>query len=80
MKYPKILIFILLLLFVRVSFAQYYDTGADPASLKWMQIKTGNFTVIYPKTYGSQGIAFAQALDEAYQKLKPIYPEIKVRN
>ncbi len=79
MKYPKILIYSGLILLTRISFAQYYDTGEDPASLKWMQIKTDHFTVIYPKTYGSGGLAFARALDEAYQKIKPMYPDIKVK-
>ena len=37
-----------------IAFAQYYDTGQDPASLKWMQIKTGRFTVIYPERYGAR--------------------------
>ena len=40
--------------------AQYYDTGQDPGSLKWMQIKTGRFTVIYPRTYGDAGHRLCQ--------------------
>jgi hypothetical protein len=57
--------------------AQYYETGQDPASLKWMQIKTGRFTVIYPEKYGEGGKAFAQSLDDAYSKLVTIFPEKK---
>jgi hypothetical protein len=79
MRYPAILLFSVLLLLAQGTFAQYYETGQDPASLKWMQIKTGRFTVIYPETYGSGGIAFAKSLDEAYSKLGSIYPQKKFR-
>lgn len=69
----------MLLLPAQVGSAQYYDTGQDPASLKWMQIKTGRFTVIYPEKYGSGGIAFAQSLEEAYSKLLSLFPEKKFK-
>lgn len=61
------------------SSAQYYDTGQDPASLKWMQIKTGRFKIIYPAKYGSEGISYAQSLDNAYRKLTSLYPEKKFK-
>jgi hypothetical protein len=61
------------------SFSQYYDTGQDPASLKWMQIKTGRFKVIYPSRYGLEGVSFAQSLDKAYAKLTSFYPDKKFR-
>ena len=44
-----------------------------------MQIKTGRFTVIYPETYGSGGMAFAQSLEEAYSKLVSLFPERKFK-
>jgi len=59
--------------------AQYYDTGQDPASLKWMQIKTDRFTIIYPEKYGSNGITYAKALDEAYSKMGYLFPEKKFK-
>lgn len=62
-----------------IASAQYYNTGQDPASLKWMQIKTGRFTVIYPKSYGDAGIDFARSLDYSYSKLSSLYPEKKFR-
>jgi hypothetical protein len=61
------------------SRAQYYDTGQDPASLKWMQIKTGRFTIIYPEKYGANGLTYAKSLDEAYFKLGSLFPEKKFR-
>ena len=59
--------------------AQYYETGQDPSSLKWMQIKTGRFTVIYPESYEAGGKAFAQSLEDAYTKLGGLFPEKKFR-
>jgi hypothetical protein len=79
MKYLPVLLSICLLLVSPVSRAQYYDTGQDPGSLKWMQIKTGRFTVIYPRSYGQEGINFARALDRAYSDLTSLYPEKKFR-
>jgi hypothetical protein len=58
---------------------QYYDTGQDPSSVKWLQIKTSRFTVIYPESYGAGGPAFAKSLDEAYSKLLTIFPSKKFK-
>ena len=33
--------------------AQYFSSGQEPASVKWQQIKTGNFKVIFPAGYDS---------------------------
>ena len=79
MRFPSFLFYTGFFLLFTVSSAQYYDTGQDPGSLKWMQIKTGRFTVIYPQKYGSWGIAFAKSLDEAYSKLTTLYPDKKFR-
>jgi hypothetical protein len=79
MRLRVIFTFSAFLLFSKFAVGQYYDSGQDPASLKWMQIKTGRFTVIYPNTYGSGGIALAKSLDEAYSKLISLYPEKKFR-
>jgi hypothetical protein len=67
------------LFFFEVASAQYYSTGQDPGSLKWLQIKTGKFKVIYPESYGEAGPDFARSLDDAYSKLSTIYPEMKFR-
>jgi hypothetical protein len=73
------LFFILSLLLFSVPFlsAQYYNTGQDPASIKWKQIKTGRFTVIYPENYGLEGMTYAKTLNEAYSKLLSLFPEKK---
>lgn len=73
MKYRFVLLYITLLLQVSFVSGQYYDTGEDPASLKWLQIKTKRFTVIYPESYGAEGMKFAMSLDESYSRLSSQY-------
>ena len=77
-KIPLIIITLLFLSAHEVR-SQYYETGQDPSSVDWMQIKTGRFTVIYPKSYGSGGLQFTQALDSAYSKLSVLYPQKKFK-
>jgi hypothetical protein len=79
MRYQSSLLYLILFLSVNIVSAQYYNTGQDPSSLKWMQIKTGHFTVIYPDKYGAGGVAFARSLDQAYSKITTIFPEKKFR-
>jgi hypothetical protein len=77
MRYTLIFLYAALLLSAKVVSAQYYETGQDPASLKWKQIKTNRFTIIYPEKYESGGIVYAKSLDEAYSKLLSLFPEKK---
>src|SRR5512133_4282834 len=77
MRLRLILFTSILLYSIQLVSAQYYDTGQDPASIKWKQIKTGRFTVIYPEQYGREGIAYARSLDEGYSKLKLLFPDQK---
>jgi hypothetical protein len=50
--------------------AQYVDYGEDPARLKWYQINTGHYIVIYPE--GNEGRAYRYA-----NILETIYPHIR---
>ncbi|MZP54410.1 MAG: hypothetical protein GT600_03085, partial [Bacteroidales bacterium] len=59
--------------------AQYYETGQDPANLKWLQIKTDRFRIIYPEKYGINGIEFARSLEQAYNDLSVLYPVSRAR-
>ncbi|NOX84547.1 MAG: hypothetical protein GXO86_01050 [Chlorobi bacterium] len=45
-----ILLFSLIIIHSEVN-AQYFSNGQDPASVKWNQIKTGKFRIIYPQNY-----------------------------
>ena len=75
----RLILFLLLFIISQGVLAQYYNTGQDPAALKWMQIKTDKFTLIYPKSYGQEGLKFAKSLDESMVKLSALFPEKKFR-
>ncbi len=79
MKLRLVLFFLFLLALSRIVSGQYYETGQDPANLKWLQIKTDRFRIIYPEKYGIRGIEFAKSLDKAYSDLGAIFPERKFR-
>ncbi len=79
MKSPTAIILLCISLISSYSHAQYYNTGQDPGSLKWMQINTGRFKVIYPESFGERGIDFARALDKGYSELLTRYPARKFR-
>jgi hypothetical protein len=70
---------ILIFLSSKPLFSQYYDTGQDPAALKWLSIKTDRFIVIYPEQYGENGKEFARSLDEANSALHLLFPDSKFR-
>lgn len=51
-----------------ISNAQYFQTGQDPASLKWRQINTENFQIIYPDYYEVQAQKLASIMETVYEK------------
>lgn len=79
MKNFAVLILLALLLPFKMVSGQYYDTGEDPSSLKWLHIKTKRFDVIYPESYGSEGIKYAWSLDNSFSKLSSLYSIKKIR-
>ena len=68
-----ILLLLCLMPLVRAG-AQYYDTGQDPASLKWSQIQTPHFRVIYPDNFNAEAQKYARLLEESYSELSVLYP------
>ncbi|MBP1666895.1 MAG: hypothetical protein H6Q23_1755, partial [Bacteroidetes bacterium] len=75
---PGLISLIFLLITVSLS-AQFYNTGQDPAGIKWMQIKTDRFRIIFPEKYGSGGMEFARSLERAYSGMSSLYPAGKFR-
>lgn len=72
-------IFLLFMMHCSFISAQYYETGQDPSSIKWLEIKTAKFRVIYPESYGNEGIMFAKSLEDSYGRLRNLFPERKFR-
>lgn len=52
-RYLLLLILFIILISTSFSYGQYYLSGQDPASLKWEQINSDNFQIIYPEGYDS---------------------------
>jgi len=45
---------------------QYFQTGQDPSSIKWRQINTDNFQVIYPQESEKQAQKITYILEKVY--------------
>ncbi len=79
MKHTFSAIFICLLFCSLRLQGQYYDTGQDPARLRWEQIRTPHFRVIYPRSFAVEAERYAIILEESFMKVSLLYPENKVR-
>lgn len=60
-----ILLTLLFTLVVQLS-AQYFQTGQDPASIRWRQLNTRNFQLIYPDYFENQAQKLAWTLETVY--------------
>jgi hypothetical protein len=49
------------------SGAQFYNQGADPGSLKWEQIRTDHFRVIYPVDFQDEARRMTHILESYYE-------------
>jgi hypothetical protein len=61
---------ILALLFCWSTEAQYVDYGEDPARLKWYQINTEHYRVIYPKGNEARANRYANILETVYPHIR----------
>lgn len=72
-------IFTTLVLLLSLSFfsgkvqAQYYLTGQDPASVKWEQIKTKEFQLVFPNNYDSIAQYYANLLKLSARYIRQPY-------
>lgn len=71
----RLFLFVTLLAPAQSSLAQFYDTGTDPASIRWYQIKTKNFRVVYPLAYRNEAVKSAMELEEAFSNLSDKYSQ-----
>ena len=58
---------ILLSIIPYYSGAQYFVVGQDPASIKWHQINTENFQLIYPSDYETEAQRVAHIFETVYR-------------
>ena len=52
-QFLSLLLLLAIFTMSKTSNAQFYISGQDPASIKWNQINSENFQVVYPKGYDS---------------------------
>ncbi|MDR2563316.1 MAG: hypothetical protein LBC98_05170 [Prevotellaceae bacterium] len=62
----KIKISAALLLITNAIYAQFVDYGSDPARLKWREINTEHYRVIYPSENSNQAHRYAILLETIY--------------
>ncbi len=53
---------------MQLSKAQYFQTGQDPASLKWRQINTPNFQIIYPDYFEPRAQFVSSIMEKVYKE------------
>ncbi|MFP4023577.1 MAG: hypothetical protein ACLFVR_03545 [Thiohalospira sp.] len=54
---------------ISVSYAQFYSTGQSPASIKWKQIRSENFQIIFPEENEFTAQKVANILEFNYKKV-----------
>ena len=70
----RISFLLIFLSFFMFAHSQYYTTGAEPFSIKWKQIKTDNFQIIFPKEFEDKAKSFAAKMDYAYDFVNKSMP------
>ena len=63
MKKSFFLIITFIIAFSKLFYGQYYDIGQDPASIKWKQIKTPNFQIIFPDSFQLEANRLANLME-----------------
>lgn len=73
-----IILLLVSIMAVTSAVAQYYDTGQDPASLRWRQIRTPHFRVIFPEDFSAGAAEYSRLLEDSYSKLSHLYPDVSI--
>jgi len=63
----SIILTIILILSFRCANAQFFQTGQDPSQIKWRQINTDNFQIIYPEEFDKQAQKVSFVLEKVYK-------------
>lgn len=75
----KALLSIIIVLLSLSSFGQFYSSGQDPFRIKWYQIRSENFRIIYPRENKKQAQEYANILETVRPHIcKPLnfYPKL----
>lgn len=63
----------IILFFCLAASSQFYNTGQAPASVKWAQIQTENFQVVYPDEFYREANRVANLLEYMYTYISADY-------
>ncbi len=74
--YRLLLLFISLIAFNSYIFCQFYSAGQDPASTRWEQINTKQFTIVFPHENLSEAKVIAAVLEQSFQKVTQSFGHI----
>ncbi|MCU4177187.1 TolB family protein [Carboxylicivirga sp. N1Y90] len=66
MKFLKYIFITLLAFNVFNAKSQYYSTGSDPANIKWQQVNSPFFKVVFPDDFSHEAKRFIAILDSLY--------------
>ena len=66
-RHPSSMFFLLALLLTNSAHAQFYESGTEPASVRWQQINTEHFRVIFPKGAAQDGQRAVNTLEYIYK-------------
>jgi hypothetical protein len=77
MKKLFFLIISLIIIIPQTLHSQYYETGQDPALIRWKQIETPHFKLVFPESFIEKANSYANLLEKAFLNAQTLYPEIK---
>ncbi len=63
----RFLYFMIICMLPHLSFGQYFTLGQDPASIKWRQISTPDFRIIYPEGFEIKAHKMIHTLEFVYE-------------
>ncbi len=69
MKRGWAILFCCFLLAALPARAQFFSAGTDPGSVRWSQIRTDNYRIIYPRGTDSLARAYALSLQRQYPRI-----------
>ena len=60
--------------------AQFFSTGEDPAFIRWEQINTTHFTIVFPSTFEKEANHLASVMDYIFNNVHQSYHHTPKKN
>lgn len=72
-KHIQYLLIMICFVFSTGLYSQYYIVGQDPASIKWKQINSEYFRIIYPDGYKQMALEYISLLEFSREAISNPY-------